>query len=496
MALNIIQQQREVESLSDERLLQEAQSPDMFAPFLSLQELLNRKQSRSAFQAAIAQQPTNTVQERMVEEAALSGIGSIPQQVDPQQDMLQMPPEMMQQGMMQQGMMPAGMANGGLVGYQDGGEVDPGDPEETPYERSLRKRAEEGDYSAEMLRRALGVGALTLKDLITSDPGEHPLMVPFNARRYVQNPDDGLPVGISPERASALIHGRSGFGISPERAAMLIHRGAGEAPEGISSLLASNSQPPRRERLDISQYFRSTPEEQAMLAAARSQAESLEARIDRESDKVSSQTNIMSNVARALARGQVPNLIEPLRELQDEQRERNEGLMDASQDLQMAARSQEAGLSRSEQDAMLGQALTSDERAYQENLDEGKRQRVARAAQMFQSPDPDVVAQGRALLLVEGYDPGFGSDRSELTGNARFELNQRIQSLLYGDDGYGGLMSQEMEGVDTEDREAVARASEKILNRVRLLYERIGGGVPDQIRNAIVDYTINYKSGS
>ncbi len=117
MALNIIQQQREVESLSDERLLQEAQSPDMFPPFLSLQELQRRKQSRSATQAAIAQQPTNTVQERMVEEAALSGIGSIPQQVDPQQAMMQMPPETMQPGTMQQGLMPTVMANDRRAGY-------------------------------------------------------------------------------------------------------------------------------------------------------------------------------------------------------------------------------------------------------------------------------------------------------------------------------------------------------------------------------------------
>ena len=134
MAPNILQLQREVESLPDERLLQEAQMPNMFPAYLTQQEMVRREQERNAYQSRKAQQPTNTVHDRLIERA-MSGIGSIPQQLSPEQEMfarqavMEMSPEqMMQQQMMMQSPMPQPMADGGLVGYQHGGYDDP-DPD-------------------------------------------------------------------------------------------------------------------------------------------------------------------------------------------------------------------------------------------------------------------------------------------------------------------------------------------------------------------------------
>jgi hypothetical protein len=105
--------------------------PNMFPAYLTQQEMVRREQERNAYQARMAQQPGGTVHDRLVERA-MSGIGSIPQQLSPEQEMfarqamMNMSPEqMMQQQMMMQNPMPQPMADGGLVGYQDGGYHDP-----------------------------------------------------------------------------------------------------------------------------------------------------------------------------------------------------------------------------------------------------------------------------------------------------------------------------------------------------------------------------------
>jgi len=120
---NILQLQKELESLPDERLIQEVNSPSMYPSYLSTQEAQRREQLRNAYKSRVSQMPQNTVKDQLVQKL-MSGIGSIPQNVPNGP----MPNEMMTQ--MQAPMQPPmGMyAGGGIVGYQTGGEVDPDPP--------------------------------------------------------------------------------------------------------------------------------------------------------------------------------------------------------------------------------------------------------------------------------------------------------------------------------------------------------------------------------
>ena len=120
---NILQLQKELESLPDERLIQEVNSPSMYPSYLSTQEAQRREQLRNAYKSRVSQMPQNTVKDQLVQRL-MSGIGSIPQNVPNGP----MPNEMMTQ--MQAPMQPPmGMyAGGGIVGYQTGGEVDPDPP--------------------------------------------------------------------------------------------------------------------------------------------------------------------------------------------------------------------------------------------------------------------------------------------------------------------------------------------------------------------------------
>jgi hypothetical protein len=67
---------------------------------------------------------------------------------------------------------------------------------------------------------------------------------------------------------------------------------------GIASILASMQAPVfGREAMDVSEYYEMTPEERRLLEFYGSGAQSLESRIDTESDRLSAQANILSNVA-------------------------------------------------------------------------------------------------------------------------------------------------------------------------------------------------------
>lgn len=378
MPPNILQLQREVESLSDERLIQEAQMPNMFPPYLTQQEMLRRETRRKAQQVREAQQPTNTVHDRLIERA-MSGIGSLPQQLSPEQEMfaqqaiMEMSPEqMMQQQMMMQ--QPQPMADGGLVGYQDGGYYDPMGAEEFfqmqyGVPSVMGRRQPVADY---------GLGDVLDDVGLNVDPWS---FLSQDSRSAVERP-------IGPV-------GENHSGIPTPSVAR------GEGPEGIASLIASMQAPVfGREAMDVSEYYEMTPEERKLLEFYGSGAQSLESRIDTESDRLSAQANILSNVARAMARGQVPTISQPLRELQTEQRGRREGIMDESRAMEMAALAQEAGLSRAEQEALMERAIIGEERDYQE----AQRQRLVeerlRFAEMLNSEDPEERMVGAAMLGI------------------------------------------------------------------------------------------------
>ena len=456
MPPSILQLQREVESLSDERLIQEAQMPNMFPPYLTQQEMLRRETRRKAQQVREAQQPTNTVHDRLIERA-MSGIGSIPQQLSPEQEMfarqamMDMSPEqMMQQQMMMQNPMPQPMADGGLVGYQDGGFYDPDDPELPNYSFGIQNPDEPSvighilDFLGGSQRGPRYHGRSGA--LIT---GRQP------------SPDYGLgdvldDVGLNVDPWSFLSQDSRSAVERPIGPVGENHSGLptpsvarGEGPEGIASLQAPTVQ---RQELDLSQYFQMTPEEQAVLDRARADAQSLESRIDTESDRLSAQANILSNVARAMARGQVPTAGEPLRELQTAQRERREGIMDESRAMEMAALAQEAGLSRAEQEALMERAIIGEERDYQESLRERERQLFNQAVSMAQSDDPNARAVGLYNLQRMGV-----TSRDRLTPNAIAEIDNRARSLI----------DEVVEGLDTDN---IRAAMDQLNSALGLIY--------------------------
>lgn len=139
---NILQLAKELEGVSDDRLMQEANVPNVFPPHLTLAEILRREKERADYQSRQNQMPQGTIKDQVISRA-LSGIGSIPQpqqtqpmpaamamaQGGPPMDpsMMQGPP-MMQGGMPPQGGMPmqmpmGAMAEGGIVGYSNGGQA-------------------------------------------------------------------------------------------------------------------------------------------------------------------------------------------------------------------------------------------------------------------------------------------------------------------------------------------------------------------------------------
>ena len=429
MAPNILQLQREVESLPDERLLQEAQMPNMFPAYLTQQEIVRREQERNAYQSRKAQQPTNTVHDRLIERA-MSGIGSIPQQLSPEQEMfarqamMEMSPEqMMQQQMMMQ--QPQPMADGGLVGYQHGGYHDPDDPALPSYNFGIQYPDEPSV-----------IGHIFGRELPTLEDTLHGL------RRTAEF--------LGGNQSGPRYHGRSGALIEEPRVSGQQPRtdwsmvdeqlanglefdpryvGPSSIPsvtesegEGIASLIASMQAPAvQRQELDLSQYFQMTPKEQALLDRARADAQSLESRIDTESDRLSAQANILSNVARAMARGQVPTASEPLRELQAAQRSRREGIMDESKAMEMSALAQEAGLSRAEQEALRDRAVAEDERDYQEAQRQRLTEERLRFAEMLGSEDERERLMARVMLGVPSTDA---------TGNALLDQRQRLLNQI------------------------------------------------------------------
>ena len=139
---NILQLAKELEGVSDDRLMQEANAPNEFPPHLTLAEILRREKERADYQSRRNQMPQGTVKDQVISRA-LQGIGSIsqPQQTQPMPaamamaqggppmdpSMMQGPP-MMQGGMPPQGGMPmqmpmGAMAEGGIVGYSNGGQA-------------------------------------------------------------------------------------------------------------------------------------------------------------------------------------------------------------------------------------------------------------------------------------------------------------------------------------------------------------------------------------
>jgi hypothetical protein len=224
------------------------------------------------------------------------------------------PEQMMQQQMMMQSPMPQPMADGGLVGYQHGGDVDP-DPDPpyvySPYlgfsvpvsewlgsfNRWLKEVEESSDIDYGGVASYAGQRGATLPRL-TRPPFE-----PIS--EYEEEKD---PWSLIDEQLAG------GLEFDPRYVGPSSIPSVTESEgEGIASLIASMQAPTvQRQELDLSQYFQMTPQEQAVLDRARADAQSLESRIDTESDRLSARANILSNVARAMARGQVPTAGEPL----------------------------------------------------------------------------------------------------------------------------------------------------------------------------------------
>jgi len=453
MPPNILQLQREVESLSDERLLQEAQMPNMFPAYLIQQEMVRREQERNAYQSRKAQQPTNTVHDRLIERA-LSGIGSIPQQLSPEQEMfaqqamMDMSPEqMMQQQMMMQSPMPQPMADGGLVGYHEGGDIPfhPHDSRGRHYGvegyRLVGERPEwvlPGSPADKMMgyQDAFNIKSRDLfnsttdfvKDLFTPSERSYVYGVPTWGIPDMEPQEESLPQrysydpAISGSEAYYGKHDELGRHSLPNTTQEMLQQFLAQPEQrqedrGIPSLVASMQAPAvQRQELDLSQYFQMTPEERAVLDRARADAQSLESRIDTESDRLSAQANILSNVARAMARGQVPTAGEPLRELQTAQRGRREGIMDESRAMEMAALAQEAGLSRAEQEALMERAMVEDERDYQEVQRQRLTEEKLRFAEMLNSEDESERLMASVML---GIAPRQATETASIEGRNR-----------------------------------------------------------------------------
>lgn len=415
MSPNILQLQREAESMPDERLIAEASNPSMMSLLAAL-ELQDREQARAADRNASMPPFTNTVVDKVIERA-MSGIGSIPQQLSPEQEMfarqamMDMSPEqVMQQQMMMQSPMPQPMADGGLVGYQHGGYHDPDDPELPNYSFGIQNP--DALSPIEYILEFLGGNQ--------SGPRYHGRSGALITERPPFEP--AAEADVAEVDPWSLIDQQIAEGVMP------VEYGPSSTPDmaeeaGIASLIASMQAPVfGRQAMDVSEYFQMTPEERKLLDFYGSAAGNLESRIDTESDRLSAQANILSNVARAMARGQVPTAGEPLRELQTAQRSRREGIMDESRAMEMSALAQEAGLSRAEQEALRDRAMVEDERDYQEDLSEKERQRFNQYVAMSQSDNPDVKALGSYYLQGMGV-----STAGMLTENAAADL--RIRAL-------------------------------------------------------------------
>jgi hypothetical protein len=497
MPPNILQLQREVESLPDERLLQEAQMPNMFPAYLTQQEMVRREQERNAYQSRKAQQPTNTVHDRLIERA-MSGIGSIPQQLSPEQEMfarqsmMDMSPEqMMQQQIMMQSPMPQPMADGGLVGYHEGGDIPP-----HPHDSRGRHYGDESRLVGErpewvlpgsLLDKVMGYeDAINVrgrdffnrsidvaKDIFTPSERSYVYGVPTWGIPGMEPQEESLPQRYSyeaePRTDWSMVDAQIAEGQMPSIGGpSSIPSATGSEGEGIASLIASMQAPVfGRQAMDVSEYYEMTPEDRRLLEFYGSKAQSLESRIDTESDKLSARANILSNVSRAMARGQVPTAGEPLRELQTAQRSRREGIMDESRAMEMAALAQEAGLSRAKQEALRDRAMVEDERAYQEDLREKERQRFNQYVAMSQSDNPDVKAIGSYHLQRMGI-----TSRGELTQNAAAQINARALSDI----------DEFVEQLDTED---IASALRQINTRLAVAYGE--QPIPRVVRNAAID---------
>ena len=215
---NILQLAKELEGVSDDRLMQEANAPNVFPPHLTLAEILRREKERADYQSRRNQMPQGTVKDQVISRA-LQGIGSIsqPQQTQPMPaamamaqggppmdpSMMQGPP-MMQGGMPPQGGMPmqmpmGAMAEGGIVGYSNGGQAQGYSDDPDDLEREMRRR-------------------MGLEESYTFNPVSSPFiesLIDYQERRRATGPSPEESVYLSdfldaPSQGSIRRHGRSG----------------------------------------------------------------------------------------------------------------------------------------------------------------------------------------------------------------------------------------------------------------------------------------------
>jgi len=347
MPPNILQLQREVESLPDDRLIMEAQNPSMFPSYLVAQEIERREQDRQAVAAQMAQQPQASVYEQKIQQFgqgmpdAFSGIGALGGV----------------QTAARGGMI--GYADGGLLGYHEGGSIGPhrhlglSTIAEQPDPRTLSGWGAEGSAAA-------ALGAQKIADIAMRGADRRTMSgswaIPENVFYGVEG---SAPLNISPERASMLTHSPLLLNVSPERASMLTHRPPSSPPEAgtreetskedILAALGISNKPrdveaeriaaPKISSVSVGDYYADakrkaealgglTEEEQALQAYRESLADKIMGRLDPEMDRMDIQSYIFSRVGQQARGEEEGTMYGGVRSLMESQRERNELLED------------------------------------------------------------------------------------------------------------------------------------------------------------------------
>jgi hypothetical protein len=326
MPPNILQLQREVESLPDDRLIMEAQNPSMFPSYLVAQEIQRREQDRQAFAAQMAQQPQASVYEQKIQQFgqgmpdAFSGIGALG------------------------GVQTA--ARGGMIGYADGGEVGP-DPD--PRNGTLSGWGAEGSVAQKIADIAMrkaglfgkGAGRKTMsgswaipENVFYGIEGSAPFssqitaedQVPVEGSRQIPR-TDGPPLLPAPEagtkKEASTEDILTAFGIS--------NKPRDVVPERITAPTISS--------VPVGDYYAEakrqaealgglTEEEQALQAYRESLANRIMGRIDPEMDRMDIQSYIFSRVGQQARGEEEGTMYGGVRSLMESQRERNELLED------------------------------------------------------------------------------------------------------------------------------------------------------------------------
>ena len=350
MPPNILQLQREVESLPDDRLIMEAQNPSMFPSYLVAQEIQRREQDRQAFATQMAQQPQASVYEQKIQQFgqgmpdAFSGIGALGGV----------------QTAARGGMI--GYADGGLLGYHEGGGIGPhrhlglSTIAEQPDPRTLSGWGAEGSVAAALGAQKIadiamrGAGRRTMsgswaipENVFYGIEGSAPFSSQITAGDQVavggSRPiprTDGPPFPVPQEAGTNPVPQEAGtkkqtgiedilaaYGIANKPRDVVAERIAATLPAGVS---VQEYYGDLRKQAEAMGGL--TEEEQALQAYRESLAERLMGRLDPEMDRMDIQSYIFSRVGQQARGEEEGTMYGGVRSLMESQRERNELLED------------------------------------------------------------------------------------------------------------------------------------------------------------------------